>query len=166
LKFKSSEKRVFGFVAVVAYLSGVILFYLSRRVRVYTAVGEQHHSWEHSVRWVHSGITYIVVLSMGYLLKGHILPALRSKKKGRFATGIFFLGTFFTLVGTALVTLYAGESEGAGTVTQIHAVLGLAAPVVLFLHVAKWKEFLVLSANEWKSLIRTRRGRRRLIQNP
>ena len=72
MKITRPEKLTFGAIGTITYLSGLTLFILSWWVRVPSPIGEQHHPLEEIIRITHSSLTYIIVLTMGYLIKGHV----------------------------------------------------------------------------------------------
>jgi hypothetical protein len=135
MKFKESEKKTIGAVGSFVYISGATLFILDHWVRVTTEVGTQHHPLEHWVRAVHSLLTYLAILSIGYLIKAHILPGLRAKPRINFKTGVIVLTAFSIMLVSALVILYGGEGEVQEFLTQVHAYLGLSIPLVILIHV-------------------------------
>jgi len=132
MKIKNKERWALGGIGLLAYGSGLVLFILSRWIRVTTIVGEQHLPMERWIRVGHSTLTYFVVLAVGYLVKSHILPGLKQRKKR--ISGISILFLFGTLLGTALITLYAGEGEWVASVALIHALIGILSPLLLLGH--------------------------------
>ncbi len=135
MKLRGEERRGLGGTFALAYVSGVALYVLGRWVRVASAVGEQHHPAEYWTRVFHSASTYIVVIAFGYMLKGHVLPGLKAKRK--MPSGIGLLGALTALIATAICILYAGENRWAPLLVQVHVVLGLVMPGMIFLHAAK-----------------------------
>ena len=139
MKMKGGEKRILGFVFIVAYLSGVTLYLLNGFVRVQTTVGEQHHSSEHLVRFIHAALTYAVVLCLGFVLKSHVLPGLKARSNKGKKSGLILLICFGTMVVTALGILYLGETEWRSWVSFTHSYLGLSLSIFLFIHLLKNK---------------------------
>jgi len=134
MKLRGQEKIVLGGLAALAYGTGAVLFVLGRYVRVATAVGEQHHPAEGWSRMLHSAVAYAAVVAFGYLLRGHVLPGLRSGKKQRMRSGLANVVLFGVLVLTALVTLYGGESEWTAFAALSHGLVGLALPGFIAVH--------------------------------
>ena len=135
MKMRRKEKRVFGGIGAFAYCSGIVLFILSHWIRVSTPIGEQHHPLENPARLLHSAMMYCVILSLGYLIKSHIIPGLKSKKKQRVKSGLTILFFFILLISTALGMLYIGESEWLSTIAWVHALVGLSVPLMICAHI-------------------------------
>jgi hypothetical protein len=81
MKMKPREKQSLGGFWALAYLSGGVLFVFTRWIRVSSVVGEQHHPSESWIRVLHSLTTYLGVLGVGYVIKGHAIPGLKSKTR-------------------------------------------------------------------------------------
>jgi hypothetical protein len=137
VKLKSKERRGLGAIAGAVYGSGALLFVLSSFVRVPTAIGEQRHPAEPGVRIVHAVCAYGAVVAFGYLLRGHVLPGLRSRERKRAASGLGAVALFAALVVSALFLLYGGESAWAAGIALTHGILGLACPALIVIHA--WK---------------------------
>ncbi len=153
MKIPKSDKRILGTIGSVTYLTGVTLFVLDHWIRIRTTIGEQHHPLEHWMRVAHASVTYGVMLSLGYLFKGHILPGLRAQKKRKLGSGIATLVTFFFLPITALFVMYGGESETSHLLAKAHAIVGLGTPVFLLFHVAKFVPFRSLYSSFNRGLV-------------
>lgn len=134
MKFNKAEKKVLLTLATTTYFSGLFLFILNQWIRVDSAIGKQHHPAEYWARIFHFIFTYGIVLVVGYLIKGHVIPGLKSKHKKRIRSGVLILILFFALVGTALGAMYAGDLERSTLVGLIHAMIGLSCPFVVLLH--------------------------------
>jgi len=132
MKLGRNEMRVLGTIATVSYFTGAVLFLLSNWLRVATPIGEQHSPAEHWVRAFHTTITYSATLAVGYLIKGHVLPGLRIRR--RIWSGGVNLGVVVTLTVSALMIFYAGESDWNSYATQVHAIVGLMCPIFLLFH--------------------------------
>ena len=125
---------------MLAYASGALLFIFTRWIRVPSLVGEQHHALEFWIRVLHNTLTYFVILAIGYLIKGHIIPGIKSKMRKQVWSGIGLLVLFGILVGSAIGTMYSGEGDLNWYVFQIHAFVGLFSPLILFGHIIKrWR---------------------------
>lgn len=135
MKLRKQDKRVLGAVFLLTYLSGTTLFILSRWIRVASTVGEQHHPMEQWVRISHTALTYAIILALGYMLRDHVLPGLRSKRRLR--SGVLVLSVFLFLTATALGILYSGDSAWNQLMVQGHSWIGIALPLLLFLHISK-----------------------------
>jgi hypothetical protein len=144
VKMEKKERHILSGVFACTYFSGLFLYIFSHWIRVLTPIGEQHHPSEQWVRVLHTGVTYLVVIAFGYMVKGHVIPGLRLKKKIPSGSGLVMV--FVLLTVTALYILYSGESSLTSSVAQIHLVVGLATPVLIILHVIKrrddWKRRL------------------------
>ena len=139
MKLKKSERHLFGWLGLLTYFSGASLFLFSHWIRVHTEIGEQHHRFEPWNRVAHTTLTYLIVLSVGYLIKSHVIPALRSKHPRRQATGILILVIFGILLLTALITLYAGEGAVPDAARWFHAIVGLSLPIFVIVHLSQPK---------------------------
>ena len=137
MKLRKKEKRIFGFIGLVGILSGVVLYIFAQFIRVTTQIGEERHPAEHGLRIFHTLATYFLVLILGYLVKSHILPGLRSRKRRRRISGIFtvFLAGFLVL--SSLVTLYGGDDSRAVLITKLHVYVGLSIPIILLFHMTQ-----------------------------
>ena len=134
MKIPKNERRALIGIWIIAYLSGAGLFVLNQWIRVPSAIGELHHPMEHWSRLIHSGLSYATILSVGYLIKGHILPGIKSTQKKRIYSGVGMLGLFTLLTVTALATLYGSESVSTHLASQIHSLIGVLSPCLLLLH--------------------------------
>ncbi len=134
MKLRIQERWTLGTTAALGYLSGAVLFVLSRFIRIETPVGEQHLPAEHWLRIAHVTFGFGILLGIGYLLKGHILPGLRAHTPKRYRSGIVNLTLFGCLAATALMTLYAGESEWLSWAALAHSLLGLGLPLAILVH--------------------------------
>ncbi len=135
MKIRKKEKHVLGWIALWTYFSGAALFIFSRYLRITSPVGEQHHPLEYWTRVFHTGLTYFVILGIGYMIKGHVLPSLKAKAKPKLFSGSGNLIILFVLTASALGTLYTSESLWGA----IHTYLGFLSPVVILFHaVKKW----------------------------
>ena len=155
MRFKRTERRALGGLAILAYISGALLFVMSQFVRISTPVGEQHHSTEQAVRIAHAVLAYGLVLAFGYLVKSHILPGLRSREKRRVLSGFGITALFGVLLVSALVTLYGGDSTWVSAVSLLHGIVGMGCPGLILFHV--WRRRQTVSANAADSV--KRRGR-------
>jgi uncharacterized membrane protein YagU involved in acid resistance len=136
VKFTRNEKKLFGTLGLVTYLTGVTLYILSHWVRVTTAIGEQHHPAEYWVRVVHNTLTYTIVMSVGYLIKAHVFPGLRPKKKPGLKSGLAILTVILLLILSAIGTMYAGDSQWNYGLAQTHGLIGLGSLLAILLHLA------------------------------
>ena len=134
MKLRKKEKKYLSYVGLLAYFSGAALFIFEQWVRVPSPIGLQHHTLEHWVRVLHTMITYLIVLAVGYLVKGHILPGLRSRTKKRLWSGLGTFSLFFILMLTALFILYGGEGPLTRSMSLTHSIVGLACPLLIFAH--------------------------------
>jgi cytochrome b561 len=134
VKFEGIEKKLFGWLGLFVFTSGATLFIFSHWVRVVSPIGEQHHPLEQYIRALHSTLTYLVVLVVGYLVKSHIVPGLKSKKKQRVRSGLTIIFTFTVLLITALLMLYASENRWNSYISNIHGILGLLTPAIIGTH--------------------------------
>lgn len=132
MKWRKKEKRILGGIFGIAYATGVVLFLFSHWIRVATAVGEQHHPLEKNLRFFHSSLTYLLVFSVGYLWKAHILPGLRVRK--RVSSGLVTLGTLGLLWISALGVLYLGDLDWNARIAWIHGIVGILLPTTVFFH--------------------------------
>jgi uncharacterized membrane protein len=135
MKIRKREKRATGAVYLLAYISGTALFVLSHWVRVNTAVGPEHHPVEQWVRILHATATYFLVMALGFLLKGHVMPGLKGKRRIPSGLVVFALGLI--MIGTALGVMYSGESEGPRLIAWIHSLLGLSTIGFILFHKKK-----------------------------
>ena len=135
MKWKKREKKWIGSLALITYLSGLSLFVFSHFLRISGAVGEQHHPWEHGVRFIHSTLTYGLLVAFGYMGKAHVLPSWQNKKRQRRISGGFVVGTVVLLWISALGVLYLGDEAGNLAIAWVHGVLGLLFPLLLFPHI-------------------------------
>ena len=142
MKLRRNEKQSFLIVGLLAYITGVLLFALSKWVRVTTAVGEQHHPVELWVRYAHTLVTYLVVMAFGYLLSVHVIPGLRSKVRKKVLSGLGNCFFFFTLTFTAVAILYGSEGTWTTSVSWIHSIVGLSCPLFIFAHSLRRKNKL------------------------
>ncbi len=135
MKIRRKDKRILGLIGATAYMTGFGLFLFSRFIRVASSVGEQRHPMEYGFRLSHTALTYLVVLGLGYLIKGHVVPGLKSKTRRRFISGLGVLSALGILIVTALALLYGGEGRTTEILNEVHTYLGLALPLGLVAHI-------------------------------
>lgn len=131
---RANDLKSILILSIVLYLSGASLYLLDHFIRVQTEIGEQHHPIESWVRLAHGTITYVAVLAMGYLLKSHVLPGLRSPTKRGKKSGVTLLVWFGVMVFSALGVLYAQEGSWRSFITQAHGIVGLSIPIWALIH--------------------------------
>jgi hypothetical protein len=137
MKLRRREKKPLLMVGVITYITGASLFIFSKWVRVSSAIGEQHHLLEYWMRVFHSLTTYFVVIAFGYLVKGHILPSLRSKKRKRTLSGFGNTSLFLILIFTTIFILYGNEGLWTRSMSLTHSLVGLACPLFILFHSKK-----------------------------
>jgi hypothetical protein len=135
MKLRKKEKTAVNWLLLPFYLSGVLLLVFSRWIRVESGIGELHHPTEQWVRVTHSVLSYAALLLLGYLVKAHVLPGLKARKRLR--SGVSMLAVFGILGGTALGILYSGEGTLNTVMIQVHDWLGVATVALFLFHSAK-----------------------------
>lgn len=90
---------------------------------------------------LHGGLAMAVLVLVGMLLAGHVLPAWRRRLNR--GSGGLMLGAMAVLTLTGYLLYYAGSPSLRDAVSVLHWGLGLAVPVLLVLHMARggrWKK--------------------------
>ena len=132
MKLHRKEKRILAWIFVLIYGSGALLFIFGRWVRVASPVGEQHHPIENWARIAHAAAAYVVLVTLGYLLKRHILPGLKNGE--HLKSGLAVLLFFGALSMTALGVLYTGDGTCNTIMVQGHDWTGLLIPLPILIH--------------------------------
>jgi hypothetical protein len=132
VKLQRQFKIIFLTSLAICFLSGVLWWIFENGVRVSGALGEEHHPAQIWFIRIHSTFAFILLINLGYLIKVHIEPGLKKKKKKR--SGLSMVSIFTILILTALPILYATEGLLRSTSSFTHTYLGFALPLFLGLH--------------------------------
>ena len=122
-------------VGVVLTLSGALWLYFHYFVRIEGEFGPMHHPIEHFLISTHGITAALMMIGLGSVIPGHIVRAWTMRRN--LWTGIFMLLTMAVLSVSGYF-LYYLCAEGIRDVSAIvHWVVGLAIPVVAWVHIQR-----------------------------
>ena len=96
--------------------------------------------WQATAAWLlmaHGGSAMVVLLLLGALLPLHAQRGWRGRKNR--LSGAVMLTLNGALVATAFGLYYIGSEKIRSWISDIHVVVGLSLPVLLFVHIALGK---------------------------
>ena len=135
MKLPRAFKVLLFAVLTSAFVSGTLWFIFDRWVRVQGALGLDHHPAQEILLRIHGIVAYATLLSLGYLLRAHIQPGLKGKRRKK--SGLAMVSIFSFLILTALIQLYGPDSAFRDNSGLLHFYVGLSLPVLLGIHLIR-----------------------------
>lgn len=117
---------------LVLYVTGVVVFLLSRWFLVDRGFGPEPSVWKLSVLQIHSIVGLGFIFLFGYLWPTHIVPGWRRRRKR--LTGFLMTAACVILLLTVPLLFYATQEAVKSAAVWLHTYLGLGAVLPLLAH--------------------------------
>ena len=121
----------------VIWLSGLIWILFHYFGVHHTDAGEIHSSMEPLAMKIHGAAAMAFMIVIGSLIPVHVRRGLALKRN--LFSGIFLIANCAVLIMTGWVLYYLGTEQIRNVVSLIHWILGLALPLLIYLHILAWK---------------------------
>lgn len=136
MKISNSLKwTIFGLFGLL-YLTGSTKWVLKTFFQVDQGMGPEALRAEIWVLRTHGTLSIAVLILLGYLLRSHVVPALKIPEKGR-KSGLFLLTNISLLILSVPFLLYITDEKIKAGVELFHASLGLILAVPFLIHLLK-----------------------------
>jgi hypothetical protein len=132
MKLHGGFKRIFWLVLGSSFCTGASFFVFDQWVRVPGILGPEHSPFQKWIIRAHVTSDYLLLLSLGYLIRVHIQPGLKGRRHRR--TGLGVMTALGVMMASSLPILYAADGDLRSSSIWIHTYLGLSIPLILGLH--------------------------------
>lgn len=133
MRLSPSNRYLIYSVLLLAWCSGVIFFVLQTWWVAAGEFGPEAHPWQYPILRFHGLIAFVAMIGFGFVLGAHGKPA--SRRKPRRTSGIVFASWILGSIISAYLLYYLGDEDLRQLVGYAHLGFGLAAPLVLAIHV-------------------------------
>jgi hypothetical protein len=137
--------RAFVYLScAVLFLSGAAWVVAHTWMRLEGEFGDMPHPLERWSLQLHGAVAMLFLITLGSLIRGHILVGWNAKRSRLSGTTMVAAGVALMVSGWCLY--YVGNEEARPLISQVHWVIGLAGPIMIGAHVLGRRSAAVSSA--------------------
>jgi hypothetical protein len=133
LRLERWHRRSLYATVLVLFLSGAAWLIARYFLRPVTEFGETVHPIEPWSMKLHGASVMVVLFFLGSLLNSHLRRAVKSRRN--LTSGWSLIATMVVLIVTGFVLYYLAGENDRPFWSLVHWALGLAVPVIIFIHV-------------------------------
>lgn len=137
--------RAFVYLSsALLFLSGAAWVVAHTWMRVEGEFGDMPHPLERWSLQLHGAVAMLFLITLGSLVRGHILVGWSAKRSRLSGTTMVAAGAALMVSGWCLY--YVGNEAARLLISQVHRVIGLAGPIMIGAHVLGRRNVAVSSA--------------------